>query len=95
LPSPRVEDTPYFRVIDLGSQADAVARHIRGWSRDEVLAWLRRHGRIKQLHTPYDVDTYSFLAPSGLQTGFILREDGEFLILLDHTSYRPRGQERN
>ena len=85
----RVQHAPCFRVIDLGSQADAVARHIRGWPRDEVLAWLGRHGRIRRF--PDLPDTFSFLAPSGLLTGFVLREHGEFLIIVDHTTYIPRG----
>jgi hypothetical protein len=89
LPSVRVEDAPYFQVIDLGSQADTVARHIRGWSRDEVLTWLGRNGRIKRLQ--HNADVYGFQAPSGLQTGFVLREDGEFFIIVGHTTYRPRG----
>jgi hypothetical protein len=89
LPLSRIQDEPCFRVIDLGSQADAVARYIRGWSRDEVLAWLGRYGKITRF--PHDADVYSFLAPSGLQSRFVLREDGEFLIILDHTTYRPRG----
>jgi hypothetical protein len=89
LPSARVQDTPCFRVIDLGSQADAVARHIRGWSREEVLAWLGRYGKITRFS--HDADVYSFLAPSGLRTGFVLREGGEFIIIVDHTTYRPRG----
>jgi hypothetical protein len=89
LPSTRNQNGPCFRVIDLDSQADAVARHIRGWSRDEVLAWLGRYGKIKRF--PHNADLYSFLAPSGLLTGFVLREGGEFLIIVDHTTYSPRG----
>ena len=88
MPSTRNQNAPCFRVIDLDSQADAVARHIRGWSRDEVLAWLGRYGKIKR---SYYADSYSFLAPSGLLTIFSLSEGGEFLIILDHTTYRPRG----
>jgi hypothetical protein len=89
LPSARVRDAPYFRVIDLDSQADAVARHIRGRSRDEVLAWLGNFGKVKRF--PHDANIYGFLAPSGLQTRFVLRENGEFLLILDHTTYNPRG----
>ena len=84
MPSSTVQDASCFWVIDLGSQADAVARYIKGCSRDEVLAWLSRYGKIKRF--PHDSDVYSFLAPSGLQTGFVLREDGEFFIILDHTT---------
>jgi hypothetical protein len=54
-----------------------------------VLAWLGRYGKIKRFS--HDADIYGFLAPSGLQTGFVLREDGEFLIIVDHTTYRPHG----
>ncbi len=93
MPSSTVQDAPCFRVIDLGSQADAVARYIRSWSRDEVLAWLSRYGKIKRF--PHDADLYSILALSGLQTAFVLREDGEFLIVVDHTTHRPHDQERN
>lgn len=38
----------------------------------------------------YDPDAYSFLAPFGLKTGFILREDGKFLIIVDHSTRRLR-----
>ena len=78
-----------FRVADLASQAGAVARHIEGWPREEVLAWLSQYGEVLQVY-PNNDDVYRFTAPSGLWTGFILRRDGDFLIIGDHTTYRPR-----
>ena len=74
-------------VVDLHSQAAAVARHVRGWPKERVLAWLARYGTLKQV-LPDDDDLYSFLAPSGLRTGFVLREDGEFFIISTRAVYR-------
>ena len=84
-----VDEVSDLRVVDLASQASAVRCHVRGWSKDEVLVWFRRHGTVKTPH-PYDPDVYGFSTPSGLQTAFVLRQDGELLLFGDHTIYRPR-----
>ena len=76
-----------FRVVDLVSQAEALAWHTQGWQKEDVLAWLRQYGK---LGTGFYPDTYLFTAPSGLQAGFILREDGASLLILDHTTERLR-----
>lgn len=73
-----------FRVVDLVSQADAVARYTQGWQKRDVLTWLGRYGKIRI--SSFDPDVYFFLAPSGLQTGFVLRESGEFLLIIGHTT---------
>jgi hypothetical protein len=77
-----------FKIVNLASQADAVAHHVIGWRKEEILAWLGRQGTLAAIH-PDDPNVYSILAPAGIQTGFILRDNGEFLIVADHTAYRP------
>jgi sugar lactone lactonase YvrE len=76
-----------FKIVDLASQGSAVAQHVRGWQKEEILAWLGRRGKLRAVH-PDDPDVYSFLTPAGIQTAFILRDNGEFLIVADHTTYR-------
>ena len=76
-----------FYVVDLASQAHAVATSTRGWWRERVLAWLSRYGQVTQIYEN-NADLYTFRSPSGLWTGFILSEDGEFYLIADHTTYR-------
>ena len=78
-----------FRVVDLASQASAVAHYTRGWARDEVLMWLRQFGEA--VGSDRFPNHYRFISACGLHTGFILTEDGELLIVGDHTIYRPAG----
>ena len=76
-----------FHVVDLASQAHAVARYTAGWPRERVLAWLGQFGQVAK---PFELndDLYTFLPPCGLLTGFILQENGEFYIIGDHTTHR-------
>ena len=76
-----------FRVVDLASQAAAFVRYTRGWSRDDIIAWLRQFGPGVAASTREDM--YAFFAPCGLRTVFILTKTGELLLVGDHTVYRP------
>jgi hypothetical protein len=46
-----------FTLIDLYSQRQAVNRYVRGWSRDEILAWLNQHGTVTE-HWSHPAITY-------------------------------------
>ena len=65
-----------FRVVDLQSQVGAVARHIEGWSRDDVLAWLGRYGEV--FAAPTAEDAYVFTSHCGLRSFFKLTGAGKF-----------------
>jgi hypothetical protein len=75
-----------FHVIDLESQARAVARHIRGWKKSDILTWLSQFGGIVQPF-PDNPNLYRFRSYSGITTGFLLTDSGEFAIILDHTTW--------
>ena len=76
-----------FHVVELASQAHAVARYTRSWPRERALAWLSQYGQVTKFYENND-DLYTFRSPCGLWTGFILREAGEFYLIGDHTTYR-------
>ena len=73
-----------FRVIDLGSQAGAVANPIKGWKTSDVLSWLRQYGEITGAH-PNNPNAYISRSHSGTTTGFIIEEGGILSIMGDHT----------
>lgn len=73
-------------MVDLHAQAMVVACHVQWWPRQRVLTWLALHGKLRRQYLD-DPDTYLFFAPSGLSTGFVLREDGEFFIVSTRNVY--------
>ncbi len=79
-----------FRVVDLWGQAEAVARHTQGWSKAQVLDWLGQFGKITQLDYGYP-DIFVFHPPSGLDTGFVWRDNGKFLLIGDNTTVPIQG----
>ena len=79
-------DAYKFCVVDLASQGDAVARHVRSWPKKEILAWLELHGQLYEVQ-PF---SYVFRAASGLRTGLTFNKNGDLLLIGDHTVYRPR-----
>src|SRR5262245_57889278 len=76
--------TKPFVLLDLASQADAVAQYIQGWETADILAWMRCYGTVLDWSWK-DPDYYVFCAPTGLYTGFRLTDD-EFVIFGDHTT---------
>lgn len=65
-------------MVDLVTQAEAVARHVRDWTKPSILRWLRQYGEIKQ--SALNPDLYVFYAPSGLVSAFLLDEEGNFIL---------------
>jgi hypothetical protein len=78
-----------FRIVDLASQADEVARWIAGWPKEQVLAWFEQQGHVTKVVTPYDDSLYRFRSNAGIETGFRLTENGQFVIIGHHTTYQP------
>jgi hypothetical protein len=58
-----------FTVVDLGSQARAVARHVEGWTNSTVLTWLSQCGEVILLEHPHfrspGIDTYIHVTACG------------------------------
>jgi hypothetical protein len=67
-----------FVLVDLESQAEAVARYICGWTRARFLAWLSQFGEVRA--GPY-ADTYFFRSHFGLHTPFRMSEEGDFILI--------------
>jgi hypothetical protein len=74
-----------FVIVDLGSQAEAVARYVRGWSTSRFLTWLGQYGEVIRVQNPSGGERYSFHSKSGEWSGFwitdtrtlnLLRRDG-------------------
>ena len=66
-----------FTVVDLGSQAHAVARHVEGWPKSKILTWLEEYGEI--VYVPYHsrpgIDHYGFLSHCSIGSGFWFERD--------------------
>jgi hypothetical protein len=69
-----------FVLIDLYDQREAVMRFVteREMDQDEILAWMRRYGRVKGYETQYGV-RYSFTSVCGPWLPFHFH-DGELVI---------------
>jgi hypothetical protein len=81
--------TPNFIVVNLASQADAVARHVQGWSKEQILVWLSRQGDLERFADIYGREIFRFRSRVGFEVGFYLDGD-EFLFLGDHTTWKPK-----
>lgn len=79
---------PEFIVLDLFSQGRAVQQHVQGWSKDEVLTWLRRWGTLSSWQLRDFPETHSFRSHCGMVANFIF-EDGLFTFLGDHHLVDP------
>jgi len=78
-----------FVLIDLDSQADAVAVAVRGLSEDEILTWLTERGRVTSARHPNDPRLYVFVGATGQRTGFRITEQGKLAIIRYHSIYIP------
>ncbi len=78
-----------FILVDLNSQADAFARHIKGWSVDRILDFMRKYGEVRVIFERYNDKAYAFHSNSGKRSRFRFTEDGQLVILGDNTSYMP------
>jgi len=74
-----------FRVIDLDSQAQEVAKYIKGWKTSDVLAWLRQYGDLT-IGCRGHPNSYLFHSHAGVTTGFIIEQGGLLTIIGDHTT---------
>ena len=81
---------PDFMLIDLDSQADAVARYVWGWKAEDILNWMSQYGSIAKIKNPYDDRLYVLCSMGGIKTPFRFTENDEIIILREHTTYRPR-----
>lgn len=79
-----------FTLIDLASQADEFWRYVKGWQTNQILEWLQAHGTLIPISHPMDTRLFVFRSVAGLETGFRLAEDGQLVILLEHTTYVPK-----
>lgn len=75
-----------FLLIDLISQAAALQQYIQGWSKEEVTAWMKEQGTLKEFNDIFGNEMFSFESPAGLSAGFYLREN-RFIFLGDHTFF--------
>ena len=80
---------PDFTLVDLDSQADAVARHVQGWKAEEILEWMRRLGKVTKLANRNDERLYIFRSGTGIETGFRFTEGDQLVIVRAHTTYQP------
>jgi hypothetical protein len=74
-------------VVDLISQADAVAGHVRGWSRERILLWLNEHGTVRPIPT-LKGDAYLFTSATSRDAVFLLNGD-RFTFIVDNTTVAP------
>lgn len=68
-------------VVDLGSQAEAVAAFVRGWTKTGFLTWLSQFGEIIKVPDADENERYSFQSSAGVWTGFWFTKSGELKLL--------------
>jgi hypothetical protein len=86
-------DCPYapdFVIVNLASQAEAVAAYVRGWPKEHILHWLGRQGDLVKLEGVSEEEVYSFRSRMGFEVTFLLDGD-RFTFLGDNTTWKPRG----
>ncbi len=75
-----------FVLVDLASQARAVAQHLQGLSPAEKVAWLRQRGEVSDIPRHHGTKYYGlFRSFVGLTTVFKLTTDGKLLIIFADT----------
>ena len=82
-------ETKEFVVIDLASQASAVAAHVRGWTKDQILEWLSESETVKPLPEMCGNETYLFSSGVGFEVAFFLNRD-QFTFIGDNTTWQPK-----
>ena len=75
-----------FHLIDLISQREAVRQHLRGWSVEEIIAWLAARGRVDK-RSISGRETFFFESAVGHQAAFFF-DGNEMIFLGDHTTFR-------
>jgi hypothetical protein len=69
-----------FVLVDLRIQLDAVAEHIKGWDMQQVLDWMRQHGKVTESLSPYG-KIYVFKSPCGAKSGFYFTPAGRLKVI--------------
>jgi hypothetical protein len=80
------EQAQQFLVIDLVSQASAVASHVRGWSKEQILCWLDEHGIVRTDPNIRGQEIYFFSSRTGIDAAFYLDGD-QFTFIVDNTTF--------
>ncbi len=84
-----------FPLIDLRTQAEVVTRRVRGWTKPQILAWLRQRGEVLEPDLPDSLPrgltdeqrhqlgppNYHFRSCVGLWTTFRFLNDDTFEVL--------------
>ena len=84
-------DCPYapnFLIVNLASQADAVASYVRGWPEEHIVRWLSRQGELRMRENAAGETLYSFRSRMGFETQFLLEGD-RFTMFGDQMTWRP------
>jgi hypothetical protein len=69
-----------FAVVDLVSQAEAVAHHTHGWSPEAIITWLRTYGQVTTLARADTPPAYLFESSVGVQAALWFTPDGHLVI---------------
>lgn len=85
----------WFPLIDLRTQAEAVTRHVQGWTKAQILAWLSQHGEVWESNLPdsltreltmqqreqLEPPPYHFRSYIGIWAHFRVYDDGTFKVI--------------
>jgi hypothetical protein len=78
-----------FHLYDLVSQAAAVQQYTTGWSKAELLAWLKEQGRLEEWTDMFGNEIFTFESLTGFRATFYL-QGTRFTFLGDHTYFQPQ-----
>ncbi|MGV3484774.1 MAG: hypothetical protein ACO1RT_10180 [Planctomycetaceae bacterium] len=78
-----------FVLIDLVSQRDAVRALLRDVDTETRLDWIASWGTLRTVDVPRSFkQAYVFESRTGLTAGFFFDDDGDFVFLGDHFTFR-------
>jgi hypothetical protein len=78
-----------FHLLDLIPQAVAVRQYTAGWSKAELITWLKEQGRLEESTDMFGNEIFTFESLIGFRATFYLRGT-RFTFLGDHTFFQPQ-----
>lgn len=74
------QDMPDFPLVDLYSQREAVAQHVKGWDITRILEWMSQYGTVEKVSSSYDDRAYVFRSIHGEHTPFRVDENNNLVV---------------
>ncbi len=71
---------PDLVLVDLYSQREAVAQHVKGWDINKILDWMKQYGKVEKISSPDDDKRFAFHSIQGEQAAFRFDENDGLVV---------------